>query len=415
MKKALYTLFFFGVIGIVFTGCNDEADAGAGATDTFIKLFGSENQETANDIVVESSGNLLLLSTQEIEDDNQSISRKIKVRYVDDLGNLLWENSYPEGDFDDTELQYLASSVIPHPSGYLIAGQSINSNDQKSLLILNIDPSGEEINTMQFFVDEDSTDVAGVGIGINSNDEIKVSAQVESDGNEFWVGTFSNNLENLEDCSFFYAAASSSPTMRKSTHINANDEIVFGISGTQEGDRINSRLAKVPSCQPAPLSSPFISTSGSSNFNASFISPTLFGFALVGTTDASDNEDIFLARVDNDGALLDEAPIIFDSESTGVDFTREEEGLSVVQASDGGLLIGGSSESNEDGGSDIVLIKTDFNGNVQWIQFYGDRNDEEANIVAQAPGNGFIVLGTTEFGGINSLILIKIDRLGNVN
>ena len=246
--------------------------------------------------------------------------------------------------------------------------------------------------------------------------EIKVTAFVDSTSNNYWVGTFNDNLENLPECSFFYSAASTNPTMLKSTTITQNDEVVFGISGTQENGRNNGRLAKVPSCQNIPLSSPFIASDGSAiNYTTSSISPTLSGFALVGTTNLRGNDDIFLARVNDNGELLDEAPVAFDSENSGVDFSREEEGLAVVQAADGGLLIGGSSESNEDGGSDIVLIKTDFNGSVQWVQFYGDRNDEEANIIAQAPGTGFMVLGTSEFGGINSLILIKTDRLGNVN
>ncbi len=422
MKKLLSVVAFLTIlIPTFFVSCNDETDAGPGESDSFIKLFGSQNGEEAADMLVNADGSLILLATQEIILEETIF--KIKVIHTDELGNTIWETAYPQGGSEDISISYKAGSVISSPDGYLIIGESINADNQSSVIILQLNQLGELTNSTEFAINNGNTAIRGIDLAFNSNNEIKATGRADSVGNNIWVGTFSSDLTYQEDCSFFYAAASSNPEVLKSTYITANDEIVFGISGFQtEGNRQNGRLAKVPSCQPIPLSSPFIATSAASNstdFTTSFIAKALSGFVLVGTTNPESDTDIFLARVDDNGVLQDDAPILYrELEVDGIPFVldSDDEGFSVTQTADGGFLIGGSSESNsDDGGSDIFLIKTDFNGNVQWSRFYGDQNDEEANVLLQAPNGGFLVLGTTEFGGINTLILIKTDRTGNVN
>ncbi len=96
---------------------------------------------------------------------------------------------------------------------------------------------------------------------------------------------------------------------------------------------------------------------------------------------------------------------------TGVDWAR-----SVKQTSDGGYIVAGWTYSFGAGGNDILLIKTDANGNVQWAKTYGGIDDDYAYSVQQTSDGGYIVAGWTySFGAAEKdILLIKTDANGNV-
>ena len=115
-------------------------------------------------------------------------------------------------------------------------------------------------------------------------------------------------------------------------------------------------------------------------------------------------EDLWLVKTDSNG----------DAEwNKTYGGTESEYGYSVQQTDDEGYILVGSAYSLSTG-FDILLVKTDSFGNMQWNRTYGGLLDEEAYTVQQTQDNGYIVGGFTESSGNRDIYLIKTDWLGNV-
>ena len=132
------------------------------------------------------------------------------------------------------------------------------------------------------------------------------------------------------------------------------------------------------------------------------------GFILGGYTDpeGSDRYDVLLIRTDLNGDVL---------------WTRTYGGPSpdfvesVAQTYDGGFIAAGLTESYGAGWQDVYLIRTDANGDTLWTKTYGGSETDKAWSVAQAPDGGFIVAGSTDSYGVGSsdVYLIRTDANGD--
>ena len=89
---------------------------------------------------------------------------------------------------------------------------------------------------------------------------------------------------------------------------------------------------------------------------------------------------------------------------------------SVQQTSDGGYIVTGSKE-NEDGDWDLYLIKTNGMGVEEWSQTFGGAGDDIGMSVQQTSDGGYIVTGGKENeneDGDWDLYLIKTNEFGNI-
>ena len=127
------------------------------------------------------------------------------------------------------------------------------------------------------------------------------------------------------------------------------------------------------------------------------------GYVVTGTSDLA-SKDVILLKTDGNGNQ--QWLRTFDY---GID-----EGYWVEESNDGGYVITGYSNSGS-GLKNVLLIKTDQLGMEEWYQTYGGALNDEGFCVRQSNEGGYIIAGhTRSYGnGQNDIWLIKTDELGS--
>lgn len=91
----------------------------------------------------------------------------------------------------------------------------------------------------------------------------------------------------------------------------------------------------------------------------------------------------------------------------------EEMGLSLVETRDAGLIVAGYTVSKGSGERDVLLIKTDKEGDLEWERTIGGPGRDEGWAVVETR-DGFAIAGVTNSGGSGKkdLLLVKTDGEG---
>lgn len=85
---------------------------------------------------------------------------------------------------------------------------------------------------------------------------------------------------------------------------------------------------------------------------------------------------------------------------------------SVEQTPDGGYIVAGQTDSCGPGGTNLWLVKTDELGNMTWDRTYGGNEDDRAASILQTSDGGYVVAGSTKSYGEGKwdLWLVKVDK-----
>jgi hypothetical protein len=133
------------------------------------------------------------------------------------------------------------------------------------------------------------------------------------------------------------------------------------------------------------------------------------GYALAGYTYSfgAGNLDCWLVRTDANGNIQWNQTY----GGTSADYAN-----ALVQTSDGGYAIAGFTASFGAGIWDYWLVKTDASGTMQWNKTYGGTNHDYAYALVQTTDDGYALAGTTSsFGaGSSDFWLVKTDASGTM-
>jgi len=132
------------------------------------------------------------------------------------------------------------------------------------------------------------------------------------------------------------------------------------------------------------------------------------GYIITGYTRSygTSGRNVWLIKTDADGNEL------WNNTFGGTD---DDEGKSVQQTTDGGYIITGYSKSYGDGDEDVICIKTDANGDQDWMKIFGGDNDDAGSAVQQTSDGGYIIAGYTwsYANGGADVWLIKLNADGD--
>jgi hypothetical protein len=146
------------------------------------------------------------------------------------------------------------------------------------------------------------------------------------------------------------------------------------------------------------------------DFAYSVIQTSDEGYAIAGSTHSYGQgyNDVYLVKTDSDGNMQ------WNQTYGGAQY---DGGKCVIPAGDGGYVIAGQTQSYGAGNYDVWLIKTDSAGNMQWNQTYGGTSADIVYSVVRTSDDGYAIAGKTKsFGaGNNDFWLIKTDESGNMD
>jgi uncharacterized delta-60 repeat protein len=133
------------------------------------------------------------------------------------------------------------------------------------------------------------------------------------------------------------------------------------------------------------------------------------GYAIAGYTYSfgAGDRDVYVVKLDANGNLL---------WTKTIGGKKEDVGTSLIQTSDGGYVIAGSTSSFGAGSGDVYVVKLDAKGNLQWTKTIGGPESEGGHSLIQTSDGGYAIAGSTKsFGaGDYDVYVVKLDAHGNL-
>jgi hypothetical protein len=146
-----------------------------------------------------------------------------------------------------------------------------------------------------------------------------------------------------------------------------------------------------------------------SEIGNSLIQTSNGGYAIAGYTKSfgAGDRDFYVVKLDANGNL---------QWTKTIGGPKEDWSSSLIQTSDGGYAIAGYTSSFGAGEQDVYVVKLDANGNLQWTKTIGGKWWDSGYSLIQTSDGGYAIAGTTySFGaGQADVYVVKLDANGNL-
>ncbi|MFN6087151.1 MAG: hypothetical protein ACK47E_00190 [Cyclobacteriaceae bacterium] len=397
-------LFVFFLL--VLWGCSQESAVDSAKSSTFVRYFNGSFEDEAQALLETADKGLVILANT-----NFDSKKRVNLIKTDEFGNLIWQKFYPETEIANTSYSGYSISLTPS-GGYVIVGEKIQGT-APSLLIITTDADGNSPveNTMTL------SNRKGLGVAVNSTGNFLVVSSISSQPSfNIVLSEFSKTSLNPIWSRTYGAGALTENSLPNKLFVDAQDVAYWGGTVLKTNQKSSMRFIKTPPNSPNVLFDLTLGKPTDTEFSGDMIR---YGnnFAFIGTTRTEPYKDsITVRRVTESGTQIFSRAY----KITGNTFTGEIVGNSLCVAQDGGLVLLGTISlgvpNTPSTNTNYSLIKIDGFGNATpvWTKIIGGRfNDKGKSIITTSDG-GHVILGTTSLANVNSLLLMKVDKDGNI-
>lgn len=367
------------------------------------RTFGSTASDVASDLLPTADGGWLLVgTTQSFGNGN----RDVYLVKVDADGFEQWHRSFGNSDWDELG----AAIAQAADGGFYIAGTQLRTSapDSSLAFLIKTDVQGNQLWTALAQQDsvvcrslETSADgnliITGSKINfIDDNgtplpgNDFFVWKAAAGDGSTIWEKVLGGagidegyDAAALSDGSYLVVGYTHSFT-------SSIDALVYKLD--VGGNVVWEEIYGAPTDEEQALS--IIATS-----------PDEFVFCGFKNGAGTAEDDIWLTKIDTEGDVIFEKTL----QENGLENSR-----TIAQAPDGNLLLAGNTRINANADRNVLLWKTDSEGNLIWKQTFGGQNRDEASaVLADTDGNITVAGFTQSFGnGSADAYLIRTNSLG---
>jgi len=324
----------------------------------------------------------------------------IMIRKYNEDGSEDWFEIYISNYIDK-----INSICFTQDSEYAACGYTENpSRPNKELAVMKASKLGQKIWATTFGGSEDEV---GHSIQLTYDNNFLIAGSTESFGagkKDMWVVKV-NRKKGFKIWSQYFGgkeddvAYSIQPT--KDTGY-----IVAGFTKSFKAKKADLWILKVNRTKTKEWAKIF---GGSKNEKAMSVIELKDGYAIAGFTESvgSGQKDFILLKLDKNGKKI---------WSKAYGGKKNEVAYSVFQTQDKGFILAGFTESFGAGEKDVWIVKTDKNGDKQWNRTFGGKKNEVAYSIEQASDGGYILVGYTEsFGkGFKDFYIIRTDKKGRI-
>ena len=414
-------------IAVLFASCLSEKNADPGKPSTFIRYYyGGYNDKAAAFEETADKGFILLSTVSILASEAATEKNKIKLTKTDEFGNPLWQKVYPDFSAASDNINYKAKGLqILQSGGYVVTGENIKTDPTTKIttsevLIMTVDANGTVVK-FNSLKPAGNTSVGGQAVAANSTGNylvLSTSSSINSQGNtdmflgevkkddltQVWGKDYSAGKASLANRLFLDDAGKVfwAGTVTKNG--------VTGIRVVKTGQNVQNTDFDLLLLNPG--------------FSEEATDFCRFGsgYAIIGATNQKKgsttpaDQDILFKRLAQDGSVLSSQSFPLGNGGNLVD-AQNDIGNSISSTQNGGLILlasVGSVAIQGRGDNDYLLIQINAFGEEIWRSSFGSRFKDQGVAVRQASDGNYVVLGTTNQGNRDIMMLAKTNGTGKI-
>ena len=394
---ALASLLFI----LICSGCKKNNPVNTSATTiTFKKTFGGAGDDMGYSVQQTADGGYIIVGLS--SPSWRGTSDKVYLIKTDGNGNTVWEKTLGSGMTN-------YGNVVQQTTdgGYIIAGYAVyHEYSSEDVLLIKTDNAGNVVwekafgGTSRDFgrsvqqTADGGYIVTGLTESFGPGSSNVYLVKVDGSGNKAWEKTFGGTSDDHDYGSF----------VQQTTD---GGYIISGANWIYSAGVVNEYLIKTDGNGNKIWSKTLGNIEAGSEGQVRQTPDG--GYIIVGITKVSvaNFNDVLLVKTDSNGEK------IWEKTFGGI---GDDGGYSVQLTADGGFIIAGYNASGANN-YDVYLVKTTENGNSMWDKIFGATGDGYGLSVQQTKDGGYIIAGKTSTipAGISDVLLIKTDKNGNVN